>query len=287
MADDAPRERDTHTWQDEIVDLLRGVSGGMLLGIPLLYTAEVWRRGAELTARGAAVTVVSTFVPVAALMVVSGFRRSQVVRWGEVLTDAVEALAIAAVCVVVTLFAIGEIGAHDSLRLGVGKVVAQLAPFAIGVALSSMILSSRNDDDNGNERPVKEGSTLADLASTAIGATVIGLSIAPTGEVPHVVAGLSPPGYILLVVTSLAVSYVIVFEAGFGDQEARTAHPGLLQHPLTETAAAYLVALIVSFGMLCFFGAISLDDPPRAMIEHVMVLGLPACVGGAAGRLAV
>ena len=35
-------------WRRERDDLLRGVSGGMLVGVPLLYTMEVWGRGSEL-----------------------------------------------------------------------------------------------------------------------------------------------------------------------------------------------------------------------------------------------
>ena len=36
---------------------------------------------------------------------------------------------------------------------------------------------------------------------------------------------------------SLVISYGIVFEAGFGDQQARREQQGILQHPVTETMA--------------------------------------------------
>ena len=38
-----------HTWRDEIVDLVRGISGACIFAIPLIYTFEMWSRGASLS----------------------------------------------------------------------------------------------------------------------------------------------------------------------------------------------------------------------------------------------
>jgi uncharacterized membrane protein len=62
---------------------------------------------------------------------------------------------------------------------------------------------------------------------------------------------------------------------------------GLLQRPLTETLAAYLVALLVSALMLGAFDNLALDAPPHEILGRIIVLGLPAAVVGSAGRLIV
>jgi putative integral membrane protein (TIGR02587 family) len=80
---------------------------------------------------------------------------------------------------------------------------------------------------------------------------------------------------------------MVVFEAGFADAKKRREQKGLFQRPLTETVVSYLVALVMSALMLFLFQNLHLADPWTVSLSHVIVLGLPAAVGGAAGRLAV
>ena len=68
---------------------------------------------------------------------------------------------------------------------------------------------------------------------------------------------------------------------------ARREQHGILQHPITETAVAYLIALVASAAMLVFFGNVQPGDPWALVLTHVVLLGLPAAIGGAAGRLAI
>lgn len=51
--------------------------------------------------------------------------------------------------------------------------------------------------------------------------------------------------------------------------------------------AAYLVALACSAAMLMFFRNLQPGDPWPMVVEHTVLLALPAAVGGAAGRLAI
>lgn len=100
-------------------------------------------------------------------------------------------------------------------------------------------------------------------------------------------ASLTPPWLLGVMAASLAVSYMIVFESGFADEGRRRGQQGVLQSPLSETVASYLVALGVAALMLALYDQIRLDDPWPVWLSHTIVLGLPAAVGGAAGRLAV
>ena len=127
--------------------------------------------------------------------------------------------------------------------------------------------------------------TLKDLGATAIGAVFVGLTIAPTDEVPTLAAAMTPGWLLAMMAVSLVVSYAIVFVAGFTDEKNRKRQTGLLQRPSSETVACYLISLAVSGLMLWFFQRA--DGPPRVTLSNILVLGLPAVVGGAAGRLAV
>src|SRR5690606_36272213 len=91
----------------------------------------------------------------------------------------------------------------------------------------------------------------------------------------------------LLIVLSLVVSYVIVFAAGFEGESKRHATPGTFQHPVVETVAAYLVAVVASWVMPWLFGRIGDDTAPMVIYIKTMLLAFPASLGAAAGRLAV
>lgn len=283
-------------WATEAVDIVRAASGGLLFGIPLLYTMEVWWVGSYTDPRHMLVVLAITFFAVTLLNRTSGFRDTKDVRLRDALADSVEALAVALVCVTLVLLLLREITGATPLQEALGKIVYESTPFGIGIALAHHFLRrGRNagDDDDGDaepEEPEDKGTinaTLADVGATTIGAVFVAFNIAPTDEVPMLAATM-PPGWLIgVIAASLLVSYLIVFVAGFSNQEQRHTQEGVLQHPITETFACYLVALVVAAVMLWFFQRAAFGDPLNQVLSHVIVLGLPATVGGAAGRLAV
>ena len=287
---DAP-PRQTNATGDALGDLVRAAAGGMLFGIPLLYTMEVWWIGSATTPAGMAAVFALTFVPVVLLIHTAGFRRSQDVRWADVLTGAVEAVAIGVVAVAMVLVLLQEITLDTPLSEILGKTVYETTPFALGAAIARHIFSqSRDEDDDATPEATDQDSlrgTVADLGATLIGAVFVGFNIAPTEEIPMLAAASSPASLLAVMAASLLISYAIVFQAGFGDQAKRRQQQGVLQHPFTETVAAYLVALACSAAMLVFFRNLQTGDPWPMLVEHTVLLGLPAAVGGSAGRLAV
>lgn len=285
-------------WASEAVDLVRAVSGGLLFGIPLLYTMEVWWIGtATEPARMFAVLVV-TFLAVFLLNRTSGFRSTKDVRASDAAMDAVEAVALGLLSVAAILFLLREITIDTPMNEALGKVTYEAMPFGIGIALAHHFLRrgrSAGDDEgdgegDGQAQERDEGklrATVADVAATVIGAVFVAFNIAPTDEVPMLAAALGPPYLLALVAVSLGVSFCIVFVAGFSNEEQRREQQGILQHPVTETVACYLIALVVAAAMLWFFQRFDASSPWQESLSHVLVLGLPASVGGAAGRLAV
>ncbi|MBW3537844.1 MAG: DUF2391 family protein, partial [Actinobacteria bacterium] len=110
--------------------------------------------------------------------------------------------------------------------------------------------------------------------------------VAPTEEIPMLATASTGPSLLGMVALSLAASYAIVYVAGFGDQQRRREQKGIFQHPVTETVVSYILALVSAGFMLWFFRNLSAPASWSTALSEVVVLGLPAAVGGAAGRLA-
>ena len=282
-------------WAEEVDGVVRAVSAGTLFGIPLLYTMEVWWAGTTVVPSRMVLVLVATFVVLVVLNHAAGFRETKDVRLADALRDSVEGLAIALVSVFVILVILREIDGATPLRQGLGKVVYEATPFAFGVGLARHFLSKgrteSGDDEAGEDKGGDDGDralhpTIVDVGATLLGAVFVAFNIAPTDEVPMIAAAMSPIWLAVLVVATLVVSYCIVFEAGFSDQERRRKDAGIGQDPFTETMICYLLSLGAAATMLVFFDRVRIDQPPALLLSQIVVLGLPAAIGGAAGRIA-
>ncbi len=274
-------------WSNELNDIIRGASGGFLFGIPLLYTMEVWWIGSYTTPAEMSIAIATTFIVVFLLTRTEGFRKTKDIRWLEAAIDTVEAIAIGIVCAAIILFLLREITPETPLQEALGKIIFEGLPFALGVALARGFLSGDRYQSSDSEKEPTINATLADIGATLIGATIVAFNIAPTDEIPMLAAGISPPWQLAIIAASLVISYGIVFVAGFTYQAKRQQQQGIFQRPLSETVMAYLVSLAASAFMMFFFRKLSFDDPWSIWLNYTLVLGLPATIGGAAGRLTV
>lgn len=258
-------------------DLMRGVAGGVLLGVPLLYTQEMWDHGETLDPSVILVVLVVAFGLSAALSYYVGFRPGRTHRPFE---DAIVATGLS------ILIAYGLLILLDRVRLDMpvenllGVVALTSAPIGIGFAVGSAL--APREGAEGSER-MRGGQ--GDLLAAAGGAVLLALNIAPTEEPVRLAQELDWLRLTLLIAISLLLSYLIVFEAEFGGRHHRRAHGGVTQHPSTETLLAYLVAFILSAAMLWAFGRLEAIDGPA--LATVVVLAFPASLGGALGRMLV
>ena len=283
-------------WRTELMNVVRAVSGGLLFGVPLLYTMEVWWAGSHTSPQQMLLVLGLLAVPLVALNMTSGFRNDRDVHPSDAVAHTLEALAVGIVVTFVVLVLLREITGATPVDTALGKVVYEAVPFCLGVSVAKHFLNGRrsgpedagtetNDGPGSTDDQPSMGSTAADLGASAVGAVFISLSIAPTDEVPMIASAMSPVWLLALLVASLVASYIIVFAAGFGRQDERHAQEGAFQRPITETVVSYLVALVVAAGLLWLFQRG--EQPEAGLFDRVLVLGFPAAVGGAAGRLAV
>lgn len=290
------KRQSQNAWSKELDDIIRGASGGFLFGIPLLYTMEVWWIGSYSEPPRMMVAIASSFIVVFLLIRTEGFRKTKDIRLIDAAMDSIEALAIGIVCTTCILVLLREITLETPLGEALGKLIFESVPFSLGVALARSFLSgdrfqspnSAEDSDMTKAVPADKTSinaTLADIGATLIGATIIAFNIAPTDEVAMLAAAVSPLWQLAIMAASLLISYGIVFEAGFTNQKKRMQQQGIFQRPLSETVACYLVSLLAAAFMLWFFQQVSLEDPWQMWLSYTLLLGLPASVGGAAGRI--
>jgi putative integral membrane protein (TIGR02587 family) len=283
----------TTPWKDELEDLMRGVAGAFLFGAPFLYTMEVWWKGSFSEPAHMLLSLGIAYLALIVLDIRGGFRGSHSRTFGRTLTDSAEALAIALLASAFGLMLIGMIGPETGIQTTCGRIVTEALPFSIGVGIANSVLhqESESQEEQEPQEPEEQQdtvkATLADAGASALGAVILAASIAPTDEIPAIAAALSIPWLLLFVAASLLLSYVIVFEAEFGRQSERRSQTGLFQSPLSETLVSYLISLCMALLMLWLFRLVRPGDPFSQWVTYTIVLGFPATIGGAAGRLAL
>lgn len=292
MARTRKKRHHSNSWSTQLDDIIRGVSGGFLFGTPLLYTMEVWWIGSQLSPPVMLGILFTTFIVVFLLNRTSGFRKTKHKRFLDTVIDSIEAMAIGIICASLLLILLREIQVNTSLSEALGKLILESVPFSLGAALADGFLSGdrwsfSDDNDSKKNEPDQLNATLSDIGATLIGATIIALNIAPTDEIPMLNAAAPPPKLLAIIAASLLISYIIVFEAGFTTQQKRQQQQGIFQSPISETVASYLVSLIAAALMLFFFKRLTFEDPWMLWLSYTIILGLPASIGGAAGRIAI
>ncbi|MGA1265077.1 MAG: TIGR02587 family membrane protein [Prochlorothrix sp.] len=291
-------------WQQDLRYLLRRAAGGFLFGVPLLYTVELWSIGAITRPSWLLGAVAIGWIIVFLMLQAEGLRRYQRPTLCASAMDAIEVLGVGIVCATLSLFLLRRITGDTPLLESLGKIVFEAIPFSFGAALAASILEGDRRlslplppacplppadapiDPNWSQR-LDLGETLADLDATLLGAFIIAFNIAPTDEITILATDIPTLWLLLIVVASLAMSYTIVFVAGFPNQDERQHQQGLFQQPFSETVIAYLISLGAAVAMLCFFHKVGLSDPWQKWLSYTVVLGLPASIGGAAGRIIV
>jgi putative integral membrane protein (TIGR02587 family) len=267
-------------WQTELNDLMRGIAGAFLFGAPFLYTMEVWWKGNFTSPPRMMLILGLAYLALILLNLRGGFRATREPRTPvRMMMDSFEGLAIALITSAFGLVLIGNIQFGTGIDAIMGRVITLALPFSIGVGIANNVLL-RSEDKSWR-------GTLADAGGTTLGAIIVGAAISPTDEIPLISSGLSPGRLIVIILCSLVVSYIIVFQANFGSQRQRRSQPGFFQSPLSETLFSYIVSLGISLLMLWLFQVIRVGDPINQWVSYIIVMGLPSTIGGAAGRLAV
>lgn len=260
-------------------DYVRAAGGGLILGLPLLYTMEVWSHGFALPAWKILLLLAVGLVIVVGYNAVAGFRRERTVA--ELLADSISALGLGIVIAFVALVVLGRIDTTTSLRDAAGKVALEAIPISFGASLAAAQLGGQDGSGAGAQTRV---GPLARLFVAAGGALFFALNVAPTEEPMMLGIEASPLLLIAVIATSVVVTFALVYYADFGGRTRSGS--GILEQPWSETISAYAVSLGVALLLLWSFGRTDGERLP-AIIGMMVMLGMVAAVGAAVARLLV
>lgn len=283
---DSPERR---SFGESAQNLIRAVGAGLLIGLPLLFTQELWANGFVLHPHKIVLLLVVAFVVVVGYNTASGFRAEGSAL--DTLIDSIEAMGLGILVALVVLVLFGRIEADMGIREIAGKVSLEAIPIAFGASLARSQLASPEDEPEEGSRDgaeeASEGRQIGPahrLFVAAGGALLFALNVAPTDEV--VVLGMEAdwPLLIAVMAVSLLITLALVFYADF--RGGRDPHPGdsPMDHPLGETLAAYAISLGVSLALLWAFDRTDGVALP-AILGMTVLLGLAASLGAAVGRL--
>jgi len=271
-------------FRQEALSLLRALAGAFIFAMPLLYTLEMWTLGATVDLWKLQVLLVSALLMNIVINYFSSFKEES--SWRGALEEAVEATTVGILAAAVVLLVLDRISLGNPLQGIAGKIIVQAVPLSIGASVANSVFRqpANGEGSNGQELEQPEGSGfLNDVGATAVGSVLIAFGIAPTEEVTLLAGEMDYVHILALMVLSLLLSYGIVFASGF-DKGLST---GPFHHPLTETVISYLISLLVAGAVLYLLGSVHSGTSIHLALPMIIVLGLPATIGGAAGRLVI
>lgn len=265
---------------DSLREYARGITGGLLFSLPMLYTMEVWWTGFSaspvrlLAGLGATYGLLLLYNRYAGLHVSAS--------WREIAFDSVEEMGLGLLLSAVLLWFVGQIAPGMSVEEIVGKVLVEGLAVAIGVSVGTAQLGN-GEEDQGMEGDRDDASILRTMALALCGAVIVAANVAPTDEIVRIAAETTSLHLLIGAGLSFGLGSLILHFAGFRGSESMEAHggPGAV---LRSSVVSYAVALVASTFLLWYFGRFGGISPLLACAE-VVVLGLPAALGASAGRL--
>lgn len=259
----------------------RGVAGGLIFSLPLLYTMEVWWAGFIARPGRMLVYLLAVFLLLLGYNRYAGLRRDASMK--EVAIDSVEELGLGVVIAAVALYALGRIGPHATLDEALGMIVIEAGIVAIGVSVGTAQLGTGDTGDEGMGDGEEEVHFGGQLVITLCGAVLFAANVAPTDEILMIAAETSPARLLLVVAFSLAVGALVLYYADFA-RASRYSPTETHWQAFAGTVVTYAAALVASAAILWFFGRFD-GQGMAVIIAETIVLGFPATLGASAGRL--
>ena len=258
----------------------RGVAGGLLFSLPLLYTMEVWQAGFLMPPHRQLVYVLL------ALVLLLGYNRYSGLHpdttWSEVAIDSVEEMGIGLLLSAVVLLLIGRITAEQDIGEILGRIVVEAVTVAIGVSVGTAQLGA-----GGGNRPGMqdrgEGALGGQLTLSLCGAVLFAANVAPTEEIVQIGVEMSGLQLAALGLATMVVAALVLYFSDFhGARRWARAEGGFAM--FRGTVVTYAVGLAASAVILWLYGRF--DGVGRAAVAgQTVALAVASTLGASAGRL--
>jgi putative integral membrane protein (TIGR02587 family) len=280
----------TRTAGQSLREYARGLVGGLLFSLPLIYTMEVWWAGFIARPSRLLLYFLVGFVLLFGYNRYAGLREDA--SWREVAFEAVEEMGLGLLVAAGTLWLLGRLNSEMQPAESLGIIVVEGVVAAIGVSVGSAQLGDdggkggggRSQGMKGDEDGEPPGLT-GQLVLATCGAVLFAGNVAPTEEILMIAAETSPWKIVGLAALSLLLAGVLLFQSDFRGSRRQTpdAHRGAFTFA-SQTVSSYAVALAASAFILWFFGRFD-GMSLGVCAAQTVVLGVAAALGAAAGRL--
>jgi putative integral membrane protein (TIGR02587 family) len=262
-----------------LVDLTRGICGGCLFAMPMIYTMEMWWLGYGTHTAQAASYLVATGVLAFGLNALAGYRKAH----GRVADtgDALISIALGILVSAVLLAAIGEFDIGNSALVCLKQTILLAIPVSIGVSISRVQLGGATDDDEVDDGAPTGRVLLHRLGIAVAGALLLGMSAAPTEEIRMIASRIEWPHLLALGALSLGLTWATVFVAELPEQPDRVTG----RSPWGDTVLTYALGLATAAVLMSGFGYLRGQGSAPESLAIVITLGLPTTLGAAIARL--
>ena len=277
MADNSCR-----TIEQSLQEYGRGVAGGLIFSLPLIFTMEMWWSGFIATPQRLFSGLIGTFLLLLGYNRFAGLRNDASML--EVVIDSIEELGLGLVLSAALLFLLGRVRADMPFNAIMGQIMVETLTVAIGVSVGTAQLGADDDSDSGmgdEEANSFFGQTVLALC----GAILFAANVAPTEEIVVLAIENEPLRLLITVVVSLSLALLILHFSEFRGAGQFVKHRGPF-HIVRTTVVTYAVALVASALSLWFFGRFD-NNALNTNLAQTVILGLPAVLGASAGRLLV
>ena len=262
----------------------RGMAGGLMFSLPLLYTMEVWWTGFVADPMRLLIYVAATFVLLLGYNHYAGLHADAL--WSEVAIDSVEEMGLGLVVAAIVLFLLGQLESDMHAYEIVGKITVEAMTVAIGISVGTSQLGGGDDQraKGGAEASAKEEATFGgQLAIAACGSMLFASNVAPTEEIIMIASEARVQNILGLAALSILLTGVILYYIEFTGSGRFVVAQGVVS-VVIGTVITYAVALVISAAVLWFFGRMD-DVTMNTAAAQTVVLGLAATLGASAGRL--
>ena len=277
-----------------VQEYFRGIAGGLMFSLPLLYTMEMWWAGFTMHPLRLLIYILATFT------LLLGYNRYCGIRSDaspvEVAIDSVEEMGLGLLIAVFVLWLLGQITFDMALNEIVGKIIVEAMTVAIGVSVGTAQLgeSEGDQDDTGMDDAPQSGSSVPFLTENdsnfggqitiaLCGAVLFAANVAPTEEIIMIATEIDSRRILGFVFLSMLLGALILFYSDFTGA-GRFNKEGSIKTVILGTVVTYAIALVTSAAILWFFGRFD-GIAPITCLAQTVVLGLAATLGASAGRL--
>lgn len=286
-------------WGDELRDQGRGIVGALLVvGTTFLYTMETWWWGRTLPTTHLLVYALVGLAVVLAITRMVSFRKSEegggsgqenggsgqgngssdrAIPVRETLTDFADLVLQSFVAAYVALLTFGVVELGDSLTMVARLGLVEVVPLGFGAALANELLTG--------DKPTGQGSLAGSIATHSIGAVFVAGGISPTQEMELIATHMGWVRALVLVVLSLLVSYLVLYELDLRGQDSRLR--GREKHWQAGYAfLVYAVAVVVGTGLLTAYGHF-IGSSVSTIVQMIVIVSFPTSIGASAAQVVI